>query len=305
MNPPSRILLTGGTGFIGRALAAALRGRGDEVVVVSRKAKGGRDGEPGTVSWDAVEGEVAKADAIVHLAGEPIADERWTPERVAVLRSSRIDTTARLARAIATAPSRASPPARPRVFVSGSAVGIYGMRLDDVVCDEATPPADDVLASIARDWEAAAAPAADAGVRVVHPRIGVVLGREGALAKMRKPFEMFAGGPVGTGRQWLSWIHVADVVRALVFLVDETSLAGPVNLTAPEPSTMNDFARALGHALGRPSLFRVPAFALRAAFGEGVAELLLTGQRVAPRRLLHAGFTFQFPHLAEALRDLR
>lgn len=290
MAPHARILLTGGTGFIGRSLAAALAARGDEVVVVSRG---------GPVRWESVEAEVAKADALVHLAGEPIADARWTPERLELIRSSRVDTTARLATAIAASPRR------PRVFVSGSAVGIYGMRLDDVVCDESSPPGDDVLARICKEWESAAAPAVGAGVRVVHPRVGIVLGRQGALAKMRKPFELFAGGPIGTGRQWLSWIHVKDAVRALVFALDSEALSGPVDVVAPAPATMNDFARALGRALGRPSLLRVPAFALRAAVGDGVAELLLTGQRVVPRKLLEAGFTFTLPALDDALRDLR
>jgi hypothetical protein len=289
MTQPARILLTGGTGFIGRALSAALQARGDTVVVVSRR---------GPVTWDTIEEEVARCDAIVHLAGEPIADARWTPERLELIRSSRVDTTRRLAKALAATP-------KARVFVSGSAIGIYGMRLDDVVCDEATPAGADVLARIGLEWEAAADPAREAGIRVVHPRIGIVLGHGGALAKMRKPFELFAGGPIGSGKQWMSWIHVSDVVRALVFALDRESLKGPVNLVAPEPATMNDFAKALGKALGRPSLFRVPALALKAALGEGVAELLLTGQRVKPGRLLEEGFAFEFPRLGEALKDLR
>jgi hypothetical protein len=289
MSQRARILLTGGTGFIGAALSAALRARGDEVVVVSRS---------GPVTWDGVEDEVARADAVVHLAGEPIADARWTPQRLERIRSSRVDTTRRLAAALATR-------TQAKVFVSGSAVGIYGMRLDDVLCDESTPAGDDVLARIGTEWEAAAAPARETGVRVAHPRVGIVLGHGGALAKMRKPFELFAGGPIGTGRQWLSWIHVSDVVRALVFAIDRESLTGPFNCVAPAPATMNDFARALGKALGRPSFFRVPAIALRAALGDGVAELLLTGQRAVPRKLLEAGFQFEFPGLDEALRDLR
>jgi len=289
MSQRARILLTGGTGFIGGALAAALQARGDEVVVVSRR---------GAITWDTIEEEVARADAIVHLAGEPIADARWTPERLELIRRSRVDTTRRIAQALVATPHA-------RVFLSGSAVGIYGMRRDDVVCDEATPPGGDVLARIGVEWEAAADPARQAGVRVVHPRIGIVLGQGGALAKMRKPFELFTGGPLGPGKQWLSWIHVSDVVRALVFALDRSNLSGPVNLVAPEPATMNDFAKALGKALGRPSLFRVPAIALETLLGEGVAELLLTGQRVRPGRLLEEGFAFEFPRLGEALKDLR
>jgi hypothetical protein len=291
-----RILLTGGTGFIGGPLAAALGERGDGVVVVSRHPSGGA-----SVGWDAVEQEVERADAVIHLAGEPVADARWTPERLERIRSSRVDTTARLARAIASA----SASARPRVFVSASAIGFYGMRRDDVLCDEETSPGEDVLARVCMAWEAAAEPAKAAGVRVVHPRIGVVLGPGGALAKMARVYRWFVGGPVGDGTQWVSWIHVDDAVRALLFLVDTGTLSGPVNLVAPAPVTMNELARALGRALGRPSSMRVPAFALRLAFGKGLAELLLTGQRVAPRRLEEAGFAFTFSRLEEALAGLR
>ena len=277
-------------------MAAALETRGDDVVVVSRHPAG----PSGTsVGWDAVEREVERADGVVHLAGEPVADARWTPERLERIRSSRVDTTTRLARAIASASSR------PRVFVSASAIGVYGMRRDDVVCDEQTPPGDDVLARVCVAWEAAAEPARAAGVRVVHPRIGVVLGRGGALAKMEGAFRWFVGGPIGDGTQWMSWIHVDDAVRALLFLVDTETVSGAVNLVAPAPRTMNDMARAIGRALGRPSSMRVPAFALRLALGEGLAELLLTGQRVAPRRLEEAGFEFSFRSLDEALAGLR
>jgi len=292
-----RILLTGGTGFIGVRAAEALEKRGDTVVVVSRHPSAG--GSRARVGWDAVEREVERTDAVVHLAGEPVADARWTPERLERIRSSRVDTTARLASALASASSR------PHVFVSASAIGFYGMRRDDVVCDEETLPGDDVLARLCVAWEAAAEPARAAGVRVVHPRIGVVLGTGGgALAKMAKAFRWFVGGPVGDGTQWTSWIHVDDAVRALLFLVDTASLSGPVNLVAPTPVTMNELARAIGRSLARPSAMRVPAFALRLAFGEALAELLLTGQRVAPRRLEAAGFTFGFSRLDEALATL-
>ncbi|HEX3343706.1 MAG TPA: TIGR01777 family oxidoreductase [Polyangiaceae bacterium] len=290
-----RILLTGGTGFIGARVTAALEARGDVVVVVSRRpSSAGR----ASVGWDAIAGEVERADAVVHLAGEPVADERWTPARLERIRSSRVDTTERIARAIVEAPPR------PRVFVSASAVGFYGMRRDDAVCDEDTPPGDDVLARICVEWERAAEPARSAGARVVHPRIGVVLGHGGALAKMSKAFRWFVGGPVGDGKQWVSWIHVDDAVRALLLLLDTASLAGPVNLVGPAPVTMNDLARALGKALGRPSALRVPAAALRLALGEGLAELLLTGKRVTPRRLEAAGFVFAFARLEEALAGL-
>jgi uncharacterized protein (TIGR01777 family) len=290
-----RVLVTGGTGFIGQALVAALRGRGDEAVVVSRR--GGADAN--VVGWDGVERDVGRADAVVHLAGEPIADARWTPARMQLLRDSRVRTTERIARAVAASPRR------PRVLVSGSAVGIYGMREDDRELDETAAPGDDVLARMAVDWEAAADPARAAGVRVVHPRTGVVLGRGGgALARMVAPYRWFVGGPIGSGRQWVSWIHLRDAVRVLLFAVDGEALAGAVNVVAPHAVTMNELARAIGSALKRPSALRVPSFALRTALGRGLAEVLLTGQRVVPRRLLDAGFTFDFPRIDEACADL-
>ena len=283
-----RVLLTGGTGFIGSHLARALEARGDQVVVVSRR---------GPVTWDDVEARVSTVDAVVHLAGEPVADARWTPERLERIRASRVDTTGRLARAIAAAPRK------PRAFVSASAVGIYGTRTDDVVCRESTPPGDDVLARIVVDWEAAAAPAREAGVRVAHPRTGIVLGPGGALSRMVGPYRFFVGGSIGSGKQWVSWIHLHDEVSALLFLLDR-DIQGPVNLVAPEPVTMAQLSSAIGRAMHRPSLMRVPGFALKVALGPGVAELLLTGQRVVPTALQAAGFSFAFPRIDEALRDL-
>jgi uncharacterized protein len=287
-----RVLLTGGTGFIGRALSAALVDRRDEVVVVSRHAKAG------AVGWDAIEAEVGRADAVVHLAGEPVADRRWTAARLESIRTSRVESTARVARAILKAARK------PRVFVSGSAVGYYGMRSDGAVLDETSPPSDDVLAQIVVAWEAAADPARTV-TRVVHPRTGVVLERGGgALAKMAPPFEMFVGGPLGSGKQWVSWVHLRDEVRALLFALDHEALIGPFNVTAPEPVDMDRFAKALGHALHRPSVMRVPAAALRLALGSGLAEVLLTGQRALPRSLLGAGFTFEFPRVDQALEAI-
>lgn len=283
-----RILLTGGTGFIGSHLARALEARGDEVLVVSRK---------GPIAWAEIDAVIPTVQAVVHLAGEPVADGRWTPERLERIRASRVDTTDRIARAIAAAPSK------PRVFVSGSAVGIYGMRQDDVLCDESTPPGDDVLARIVVAWEAAAAPAREAGVRVVHPRIGVVLGPGGALARMVAPYRWLVGGALGSGKQWVSWVHLHDVVSALLFLVDRET-QGPVDVVAPEPVTMAQLSSAIGRAMHRPALLRVPAFALKAAVGSGVANLLLTGQRVASSKLQAAGFSFAYPRIDEALRDL-
>ena len=291
-----RVLLTGGTGFIGRALRDALGARGDDVVVVSRRA------DAGSVAWSAIESEVGRADAIVHLAGEPVAAARWTVARLEKIRVSRVETTTNLARAIERVRRR------PRVFVSASAIGIYGMRTDDERLDEKAPAGDDALARIVVAWEAAArpsGPSAMAGTRVVHPRFGIVLGQGGgALASMATPFKLFFGGSLGTGKQWLSWIHLRDAVRALLFAIDTEALAGPANIVAPAPTIMDDFAAALGHALHRPAVLRVPAVALRAALGGGLAGVLLTGQRVVPRRLLDAGFAFEFPRLDDALADI-
>jgi uncharacterized protein (TIGR01777 family) len=284
-----RVLVTGATGFIGRALVGAARARGDEVTTVSR-----REG-PG---WDALPSEIERADAVVHLAGEPITAGRWTRERVERIRDSRVQTTGAIARAIQAAGRK------PRVLVSGSAVGIYGMRSDDEFLDESSPPGDDVLAHITLAWEAAADPARRAGIRVVHARTGIVLGKGGgALARMVPSYRWFVGGPIGGGRQWMSWIHLRDETRALLFALDSETLTGPVNLVGPEPVRMDVFASVLGRALKRPARLRVPALALRVALGEGLANILLTGQRVKPGRLVDAGFVFDFPRLEGAIAE--
>ena len=288
-----RVLVTGGTGFLGRPLVHALRDRGDEAVVVSRRPRAAE------VGWDAIDGAVARADAVVHLAGEPIAGARWTKQRLQLLRESRVQPT----RAIASAIERSVR--KPRVFVSASAVGIYGMREDDEELDESAPSGDDVLASIAVAWERAADLAEGAGVRVVHPRIGIVLGRDGgALPRMAAPYRWFVGGPVGTGRQWISWVHLFDAVRALLFAIDCDKLAGPVNVASPEPVTMQTLAQSIGRALHRPAAVRVPPFALELVLGQGLAQTVLTGQRVVPRKLIEAGFVFRFPRIQEACADL-
>ncbi len=304
-----RVLVTGGTGFIGARLVRALHERGEDVVVLTRGHPQGaspRNGSPKSVShvqWTPEEPgpwleEVRRADAVVHLAGAGVMDERWTEERLRVLRSSRVQTTRLISEEIARTPSK------PRVFVSASAVGYYGMRDDAALCDEDSPVGDDVLAQLCLDWERSADPARSAGVRVVHPRIGIVLGPEGgALAEMLPPFRAFAGGPIGPGTQYISWIHVHDTVRALLFAIDSPGLDGPCNVTAPEPVTMDTLAKEIGAALGRPSMLRVPAFALRLALGAR-SEVLLTGQRAVPNKLLASGFGFVFPQLRCTLNDV-
>lgn len=298
-----RVVISGGTGLIGRALAADLLDKGHEVRILSRDPSRA-DGIPARAEmaeWDAVSpGTLAPlledAQAVVHLAGASIADGRWTDARKRLIRESRVESTRAIAAALAT-------PTAPRVLIQGSAVGYYGARRDQPV-DEQAAPGDDFLARTCRDWEAASESVTGSGVRRAVARTGVVLSVEGgALPKMALPFKLMAGGPAGDGRQWLPWIHIDDEVAALRFLIESDAAAGPFNLTAPHPVTNRDFSRALGRALGRPSLLPAPAFALRLALGE-MATLVLDGQRAVPRALLDAGFDFAYPESEGALQAL-
>jgi uncharacterized protein (TIGR01777 family) len=215
------------------------------------------------------------------------------------IRSSRVRSTALLAEAMAAAKSK------PKVFVSGSACGYYGIATADRVLTEESPPGDDFLARVSQEWEAAAQPARDAGIRVVHPRIGIVLGRDGGvLAKMLPFFRAFVGGPVGNGEQWVSWVHMRDVVHTFEAMLARDDLSGPYNVTAPEPVTMNRFAETIGEVMRRPALFRVPELAVKIAMGDAAAEVVLSGPRAIPKRLVDAGYAFVFPELASALADL-
>ena len=298
-----RIVVTGATGFIGRKLLVALRAREAHVTVLSRGRAELGDGVD-VRQWDPRPGrEIAwmehldGADAVVHLAGAGVMDERWTPERLDLIRSSRADSTALVAEAIV----RAKRP--PTVLVSSSAVGIYGMRSDDRIFDEDGAHGTDVLAKVCEVWETSAEPARAAGCRVTHPRIGIALGKDGgALAKMVPPFRAFVGGPVAPGTQYMSWVHASDVVRALLFAIDEVALTGAYNVVAPTPCTSNELAKALGAVLHRPSALRVPTLALKLVLGES-AKVLQTGQRCVPKKLLELGFRFEHPSLEEALRS--
>jgi uncharacterized protein (TIGR01777 family) len=230
----------------------------------------------------------------VNLAGEPVAGGRWTPERKRAIRESRVRATANLAAVIAER--------GPRVLVSGSAIGWYGPRGDEAV-DESAPAAADFLGSVSREWEAAAEPARKRA-RVVLVRTGIVLAPEGgALEQMALPFKLFAGGPIGDGSFWQSWIHLADEVGLVRFALGNEKVSGPLNATAPEPVRNRDFARALGRALRRPSLLPTPAFAVRLALGE-MAGVVLASQRVLPEKALDLGYRFRFPRLLPALEDL-
>jgi len=302
-----RVAVTGGTGFIGKALVAALIARGDSVLVLTRSPEKARasfraHAELDFEAWDAERQPaswVASVDAIVHLAGEGVFDARWSEARKRALVDSRVLGT----KAIAEAIREASP--RPQVWLSASAIGYYGQDSSKPPQPESGAPGDDFLARLAQDWERAADRAHGIGVRVVHPRIGLVLGKGGgALAQMLPPFRAGVGGPLGSGKQAFPWIHLDDAVRALLFLLDTPTVDGPVNLVAPATDTMGAFAKALGHALHRPAFFAVPGFALAAALGAERARALLEGVPVLPEKLQAKGFAYRFPTVDAALADI-
>ena len=293
---PMRIAITGATGMVGSALAPMLTAQGHTVVPVSRRPiEGGIQWDPSAAldiaAWEGL-------DAVIHLAGANIADGRWTDDRKQLLRDSRVGPTRRLAETLAALP------VPPRVLISASAVGIYGDTGEDVAT-EATPAATDFLGALGVAWEAAAAPARDAGIRVVHPRFGIILSPEGgALAKMLPTARLGVSGPLGGGSQWMSWIALDDVLGGLRHLLADESLHGPVNVVAPTAVRNAEFAKTLGAVLERPAVLPVPAFALRLLFGEMADATLLGSSRVAPTVLEAAGYRFRFPELEGALRHL-
>jgi len=289
-----KLVIAGGTGLVGRALVAA--SPADEVVVLSRRAS---IGTPKTVVWDGAssgpwQNALEGADAVVNLAGESVADGRWTAARKKILTDSRINATRALVAAISAAKKR------PRVFVSASAVGFYGDRADEPL-DENAKPGSGFLARLCQEWEKEARVAEPLGVRTVVLRIGVVLSKEGgALAKMTPLFKTGFGGPLGGGGQWMSWIDAEDLA-ALIRHAIASELSGPVNATAPEPATNRDFSGTLGSVLFRPAILPAPAFALRLILGE-MSEMLLGGQKVLPKKALASGFVFKHPSVDAALR---
>lgn len=290
------ILITGGSGFIGRALSAALSARGDEVIILSRSPEKLAPA-PGIRAVGSLKQVKGPVDAVINLAGAPIVEQRWTDARKAVLRSSRIDLTARLVDWMRQQPKP------PEVLISGSAVGYYGSHGDEVL-DETAEPVPGFAHELCRDWEQAALEAESLGVRVCLIRTGVVLGPGGgALAKMLPAFRLGLGGPIGNGRQWMSWIHLEDEVGAIIYLLDNPPLHGPFNLTAPEPVTNEVFSDTLGRMLHRPALMRVPSVMMHLLLGEA-SELLLEGQRVIPEYLYNAGYAFRHPGFEEALEQV-
>lgn len=287
-----RILVTGGTGFVGAPLCHALRGAGHTVRVVTRDPS---LADETAVAWDDVGQAMRETEAVVNLAGEPIAARRWKDEQKRKIRDSRVETTRRLVAAMA-----ATEP-RPAVLLSASAVGYYGPHGDEPL-DESAGPGSDFLADVCTAWENEALAAERAGVRVVRLRLGIVLAADGgALARMLRPFRAFVGGPIGSGQQWMSWIHRDDVTGLVVAALEDDRWRGAVNATAPEPVTNAEFARTLGRTLSRPAVLRTPALVLRLALGE-MAEMLLTGQRVLPRVAEQRGYRWRYPTLASALR---
>ncbi len=286
-------LITGGTGFIGSALCRNLVGDRHEVSVLTRDAQRARGALPDAVRLVERLDDAAPADAVVNLAGASLAAGRWTDARKREFFDSRIGTTRQLIDWIDRQPRK------PRVLVSGSAVGWYGPRGDEELGEDDSP-GDDFPAQLCREWEAEALKAELRGVRVCRVRTGIVLDRDGgALRQMLLPFRLGLGGPIGSGRQWMSWIARADLVALIRRLIDDPAASGAFNGTAPTPVTNAEFARTLARALHRPALLRTPPFALKLLFGE-MADILLTGQRVVPKRAAAIGFAFRYPQLAQA-----
>jgi len=290
-----RILVSGSHGLVGKALIASLTSDGHEIVRLVR----GKPSGAAEIEWHPNQEKIDAAslegiDAVVHLAGESIASGRWTDEKKCAIRDSRVKGTALLSDALA----RLSHP--PSVFVSASAIGYYGNRGDEVLTEK-SPPGDDFLANVCVEWENATIPTIEKGIRTVHARFGIILARkEGALAKMLTPFRMGIGGRIGDGKQWMSWIDIEDVVNGLRSVIENSSVNGPVNFVAPNPVTNAEFTKTLGRVLSKPTLFPVPAFGVRLAFGEMGDALLLSSARVTPGVLQH----FAYPTLDAALRHI-
>jgi hypothetical protein len=301
-----RIVISGGTGFLGRRLSERFAREGHEVVVLTRSGRlpAGLAEQKGVraATWDAVSGgewerDVDGAKAVIHLAGEQAVGVRYTERVKERIVNSRVQSGEALVRAIERATMR------PEVMISASGVGYYGGRLDDAPLDEAAPAGSDFLANVCVAWEGAVRPVEALGVRLVVARLGIVLGKGGgALETMARPFKWFVGGVIGSGKQMFTWVHVDDVVEVLARALTDTSLRGPVNVAAPNAVDHAQLAHALGKALHRPSLFPVPGFALRALFAEGAVPLL-TGQNAVPKKLDDAGYRFQYTSIDAALAE--
>ncbi len=318
-----KVAVTGATGFVGSRLVARLHKEGNRVLVLTRNSAFAQKVFPSEAfpnveiitytptasgSWQNV---IAGCDGVVNLAGEPIAEERWTSEQKREILNSRQLGTQKIVEAIANANPKAAaattgetPATRclPGVLINASAIGYYGTS-ETATFDESSPSGSDFLAQVCQAWEAEARKVKDAGVRLVILRFGIVLGQGGALNKMIMPFKLFAGGPIGSGRQWFSWIHIDDLVNLILEALTKPEIEGVYNATAPNPIRMADLCQTLGQVMHRPSWLPVPAFALEALLGDG-AIVVLEGQKVLPKRTLESGFEYQYPNLQPALKQI-
>lgn len=294
-----KVLITGGTGFIGQAYIKWRQPHGVNFTCITRNPERAKKilGPAVRTVTSLMEVDDEAFDAVINLCGEPIADRRWSEKRKKLLRYSRLTMTHALVDWMAMSEEK------PSVFISGSAIGYYGSHPGDDLLVEASAVRQGFTHTLCADWEEEAMRAAELGVRVCLIRTGVVLGEGGALKKMIPPFKMGVGGPIGDGRQWMSWIHLEDELRAIDFLLRHQTLQGAFNLTAPEASRNVEFAQTLGRALKRPAKLPLPPFVVELMLGEG-AELLLEGQRVYPQRLMQAGFEFKYPELDQALEHI-
>jgi uncharacterized protein (TIGR01777 family) len=300
-----RIIITGGTGLIGQALSADLAADNHEVIILSRNPDGFSGNLPKGASihqWDAKSAEgwghlADGADAIINLAGAGIADKRWSEERKIAILQSRLDAGKAVVEAVEAAK------AKPRVVIQASAVGFYGAREDEILTESGSM-GDDFPATVSKHWEPSTEAVEAMGVRRVVARIGVVLIKDGgALPRMVQPIQMGVGGKIGTGRQWMSWIHIDDVVRALRFLITQENARGVFNVTSPQPARNVSLTNEIGNTINRPTLIPVPKFALSLIFGE-MATVLTTGQRVVPEKLEEMGFAFRYPAIGQAIHNL-
>lgn len=298
-----KVAISGATGFVGSRLVQRLQEQGHQPLILTRNRDKAARAFPNvdiiaytpTASGD-WQNAIAGCDAVVNLTGEPIAEGRWTPERKQEIFNSRKLGTQKIVEAIA----QANP--KPSVLINTSAIGYYGIS-ETATFDETSPPGSDFLAEVCQAWEAEAQKVKDSGVRLVILRFGIVLGNGGALAKMTPVFQLFAGGPLGTGRQWVSWIHQDDLVNLIITTLTRPDLEGVFNATAPNPVRMSELSQSLGETLNRPSWLPVPSFAVEALLGEG-AMVVLEGQQVLPKRTTSYGFDYQYPTVKQALKDI-
>ncbi|MDF5725133.1 MAG: TIGR01777 family oxidoreductase [Rhizonema sp. PD37] len=302
-----KVAITGATGFVGSRLVERLQEEGMKVLVLTRNTAFAQKIFPST-AFPNVEiaaytqnepsfwHQLATCEAVVNLAGEPIGDGRWTPERKQEILNSRKLGTEKIVEAILNA----NP--KPKVLVNASAIGYYGTS-ETAVFDEKSLPGQDFLAQVCQSWEAEAQKVTDVGVRLIILRFGIVLGMGGALGKMITPFKLFAGGPIGSGQQWFSWIHLDDVVNLIILALTKPEMQGIYNATAPHPVRMTELSKTMGQVMNRPSWLPVPAFAMEALLGDG-AKVVLEGQQVLPQRTLATGFKYQYSHLQPALEQI-